>query len=144
MSLNNMSKAERTALFESQGDDSNALVAQQLLEMKADTGYGKRLLSVAATYNSATNKCTFPVNVHYISIYSASDLNFMFNATDDTDASNKLSSPSSNTEIHFLSGGERLNFGVPQMPISRIDFLSVVGTAEVYITGFTKAETFDD
>lgn len=144
MNLDNLSKADREQLFKQQGDNSNSAISQQLLEMKAHLGYGERLESVAATYSASTNKIQFSTPVHYLSVYSDSDVDFVFNAVNDTDASNSLSSPTTHNNVHFIASAERLNFGLPEMPITRIDFKSHSGTAVVYVTGFVKATLFNE
>jgi len=141
MDLDNLSAAQRRQLFDQQGTGGVDLVAQQLVEMKAKTGYSTGGSSVSSTYSASTNKFTFPVQVHYISIYSTVDCNFYFNAESDVDASNQLAIVSTS---HFIAGGERLNFGLPEMPISRVDFKSLGATATVRLSAFVKCTSFNE
>lgn len=141
MGLDGMTQNERQSMFQSQGGGETSEIAQQLVEMKAAEGYTGALSSVSATYDTSTNTITFPTTVHYISIYSDGNANFVFNASDAADANSKLA----NDELsHFILGGERLNFGLPNMGVTRIDLKASSGSVSVRVSAFRKATNFSD
>ena len=92
----------------------------------------KELPAVSTTYGLG-NTLTFSAPMRHVRIYCEEDMYWIDSATDDADATTKLTTAD---QRGFIKRGDKLELSLTES-ITRLDFLAVNTAGEVYVTGLS-------